>query len=255
VRWQRESGEVVSLVWAPIDSTPLPDYLAGQYAVLDITTSPQVGVACAAAPPAPLQRCYTITQIDRVGAEFTISVKLHRGGRASTLLHSAVSSPESCGVLLRGFDGSFSCLRPDGTPRSPRLLFCAGGIGITPVLAMLRSLSGCALALQRVVVLFSTQTLAGAPFLVELAALVSALPQGRLVVSTTRDSDTRDTHLLPSTVTVVRGRLTAELVMSACAGETGWCSVVCGPEGFMQSTRAHLTAAGCEDVLTESFAY
>lgn len=154
----RESSSVSSLYLSPADgiATVLP--LPGQHLPIRLTLPGTAEV---------LIRTYTLSLAPSDG-EYRISVKA--AGRASRYLHSL-----HVGDLLeaRAPAGSFTL---DSTQRRP-LVLLAAGIGITPMMAMLRHIvyERQRTRIVRPTWLFqSARTLGERPFYAELASLVEA---------------------------------------------------------------------------------
>lgn len=120
-----------------------------------------------------LVRCYSISSSPAVRGYFEISVR--RQGQVSGFLHATMQPGSS--LEIRGPQGSF--VYPDG--KRPIVLLAAG-IGITPLLSMLRH------ALERepqrpVTLVFSAKTEAQVPFLRELQFLSGRHPFFRLAIA------------------------------------------------------------------------
>lgn len=79
--------------------------------------------------------------VSRVSEDFKrISVTVKKAGVVSSLLHSIdMTTDKPLEVTLKGFGGNFSCFQGNEL-RSPKMVWIAGGVGITPFLAMYRSL-------------------------------------------------------------------------------------------------------------------
>ena len=82
-------------------------------------------------------RTYTVSKVSPDRRQISITVK--KAGFISSYLHSLASlGGEPVEVGLKGFGGTFSCFA-DGRAL-PHMLWVAGGVGITPFLAMYRAL-------------------------------------------------------------------------------------------------------------------
>ncbi len=127
-----ESEIVTSFYLKPVDNGPLSDYLPGQYITIRIDHP--------TTPTAP--RNYSLS--DRPGAGyFRISVKRELSqaagapdGLVSNYLHDSVNVGDTLDVGPPC--GEFT-LDPSATHSEP-IVFLAGGIGVTPLLAMAKSL-------------------------------------------------------------------------------------------------------------------
>jgi ferredoxin-NADP reductase/MOSC domain-containing protein YiiM len=123
-RIDQESNSVFSLVLVPADGKPLAPALPGQFVVLRLHL--QSGVP-------PVLRSYSLS--DLPGTEhYRVSVKLEEKGLASTYLHTRIKAGMSLEVSAPR--GSFT-LRSGGEP----VVLLSGGVGATPVLAMLHALA------------------------------------------------------------------------------------------------------------------
>ncbi|MAT15016.1 MAG: NO-inducible flavohemoprotein [Planctomyces sp.] len=131
-RKEPESSEVVSLYLRPVDKNPLPPYLPGQYLTVRIDHP--------TTPTSP--RNYSIS--DRPNGEYyRISVKRESalaanapGGVVSNYLHDVVQVGDQ--LEIGPPCGEFT-LDPTADGGRPVVLL-AGGIGVTPLLAMAKSL-------------------------------------------------------------------------------------------------------------------
>lgn len=130
----RESDEITSFHLVPSDGGPLPEYRAGQYTCVRAFI-PELGVM--------QPRQYTLS--DAPGhAFFRISVKRDAGtattppGRVSTRLHEACSVGDH--IDLAPPFGEFHLHEDRTTP----VVLISGGVGITPMIAMLNRLTATA---------------------------------------------------------------------------------------------------------------
>lgn len=213
----RESPEVVSFRLAADDHGALPAALPGQYLTVRVP---------GAAEPAPL-RSYSLSGDPQ---DYRISVKREDRGVVSRWLHTHAQP----GSVLEAAAPRGNFHLADGS--GPVVLISAG-IGITPVLAMLRALSaaGSDRALWWLHVTRNRQTQA---FADEVAALIATLPHAVQRVFFTEADGRPDPRVIES------------LGLPAEAA-----AYVCGPTGFMIDVRAALIAAGLQDssIHTELF--
>ncbi|WP_313675187.1 fatty acid desaturase [Mycolicibacterium sp.] len=178
-----------------------------------------------------LIRQYSLLQ-DSTGSEtMDICVKRMPGGRVSTALNDDLRAGDYL-TVLRPPVSSGGLATPDVPSRA---LFIAGGVGITPIISLLRSLARTAQPRDAVLLYFNRD---GASILFEQEIAELAELAGI------------DVH-------VFRGRrpspdLLAALVPDSCDRET----FVCAPSGLVESVRGYLTALGAAPELfhTESFA-
>lgn len=166
------------------------------------------------------------------GAEsYRISVKRHPRGLVSTYLHDDLhpgavleaAAPRGEFVLEEGDDGP--------------VVLVSAGIGITPVLAMLHSLS--ARGSQRPVWwLHSSRRPAEQPFIAETEELLAALPQAHSYISYSA-ADARDHS------STAIGRLSAQRVADLDLPDDAT-AFVCGPTAFMADMASALHSAGLD---------
>lgn len=116
----QESSTIRSFLLEPEDGAGLPLFQAGQHLPIRLRLAPDA---------APLIRTYTISAAPSDG-HFRISVK--RDGAASRHLHDRITVGDR--IEARAPDGTFTV---DAQERRPLVLISAG-VGITPMLAMLR---------------------------------------------------------------------------------------------------------------------
>ncbi|WP_354678267.1 NO-inducible flavohemoprotein [Cupriavidus plantarum] len=115
-----ESAEIVSFHLAPVDGGPVMRHAPGQYIAIQVTVD-----------GAPLRRNYSLSEVSD-GTRYRISVKRDPGGVVSGFLHDHVNVGDI--VELTAPAGVFQ-LRDAGRP----LVLIAGGVGQTPLMAMLEA--------------------------------------------------------------------------------------------------------------------
>lgn len=168
-------------------------------------------------------RCYSPANAEGT-ANLELTIGLHDGGLVSTYLYERARRGMVVG--LAGVGGDF--VLPAKRPR--RILFVSGGSGITPVMAMLRTLVG-----ERhqgeISFVHYAHTAAEACYRDELAAM----PRVRVLHGYTR-SDAGD----------LVGRFGPEHLGAAMPSPD--VVFVCGPNTLVEAVREH-----CENVHTESF--
>lgn len=97
-------------------------------------------------------RSFTVSKVSPDRREISITVK--KSGVISSYLHSlAVRSGAPIEVDIKGFGGTFTCFE-DGRAL-PHMLWVAGGVGITPFLAMYRALRESGRPMPEIEVLYS----------------------------------------------------------------------------------------------------
>lgn len=207
-----ESTTIRSLCLAPVDGEAVVPHLAGQHLPVRIADRDRF-----------IRRSYTVSSAPSDGY-YRLSVK--REGTASALLHGAREGDE---IETLGPAGSFTI---DARERSRPAVLLAAGIGITPLLSMLRHVihEGDRTRYRRPVWLFrSSRTFKERAFDVEIAELVER-GQGSV----------RDVRVLsaPSSADEgsydAAGRIDVELLKAHLPfGDHDF--YLCGPASFMQA--------------------
>lgn len=156
----RESADVNSITMHAGDEQPLPTAMPGQYVVLRVQRT-------ASGPP--LYRSYSLSGAASA-QHYRISVKTEPNGAAGMYLREHVRVGDSLDVSSPR--GNF-ILQPGEKP----VVLLSGGIGATPLLAMLHSLAG-ARSTRRVLWLHAARDGEHHPFAAEVRGLMHALPHG-----------------------------------------------------------------------------
>lgn len=167
-------------------------------------------------------RAYTLSSPADQTQEYEITVKREELGLFSRWLCDRADSE----TLLRisGPRGEF--VLEDENP----VVFFAGGIGITPAIAMMRTLANRG-ETRKFHLDFSAPHAEDLVFLSELEQLASTHPNLSFTVRATRQT----------------GRLTPEDVQSFYPYTEGTVAFMCGPEPFMDGVRSYLQTAGWPD--------
>ena len=161
VRVDQEAEKVISLSLQEIDGAPLPDALPGQFLVLELRTIPNGPL---------LLRNYSMSGTP--GAKtYRVSVKRETNGVVSSYIHDHVHASDILQVSAPR--GGFT-LRSAETP----VVLLSAGIGATPVLAMLHSLSSEA-SRRSVWWIYGARNRAEHPFAKESRGLVQTLVNGQ----------------------------------------------------------------------------
>ncbi|WP_250006738.1 MOSC and FAD-binding oxidoreductase domain-containing protein [Actinoplanes sp. M2I2] len=211
-----ESSTITSITLADPDGTPLPAALPGQFLTVRL--------------PSALVRSYSLS--GRPGdPAYRISVKQEPHGRASAYLHTHVRP----GDLI-------DAAAPRGTfvprPGSGPVLLISGGVGATPMLAMLHALVTEESA-RPVWWVQAARDGAQRPFAAEAATLLAELPHARSYVCLSRpgphDRLGRD---YDSAGHLSADRL-SELELPPDAD-----AYLCGPAAFLTDVTAALVATG-----------
>ena len=218
---RRESAGIISVRLAEEDGSPVPAALPGQFLTVRLRPDP-------AGPP--LVRSYSLS--GPPGApDYRISVKREPHGAGSAYLHSRVRVGDTAEVAAPR--GTFT-LRPGTDP----VLLVSGGVGATPVLAMLHALAADRSARQ-VWWLHASRNGGERPFGAEAAALLAVLPGARSHVCFSHPGP----QDVPGRDYDTAGRFSASLLRQLRL-PGGADTYLCGPVGFLADVAAALTAAG-----------
>jgi ferredoxin-NADP reductase/MOSC domain-containing protein YiiM len=225
-----ETATVSSIHLATPDGTPLPAARPGQYLTLRIPE---------AARPAPV-RSYSLS--DRPGAStYRISVKHEPHGSVSGYLTTTLRP----GAVLDAAAPRGEFVLADGA--GPVLLI-SGGIGVTPVLAMLHDLAARR-SDREIWWIHGARGPREHPLAAEADTLLAALPHARQHVfySAATPEETRSAGAAP-------GRLTEDQLIALSVPPDA-AAYICGPASFMTGIRSALTTAGLDPtrVHTELF--
>jgi ferredoxin-NADP reductase len=229
---QQESADVVSLVFEARDGAPLPRFAAGQYLPIEVTLPGQ---------QEPVQRTYSLSSgpDDRA---YRISVKREPQGAVSRHLHDVVQA----GHILASLPPSGD-FRLDHEGQRPVVLVSAG-IGVTPMVSMLRDLSHN--SHRRVLFVHGARDGAHHALQREVELLSERRPGIDLHVAYSRprpeDAPGRDYHS--------EGRVdvcTLEKLLPGLDADY----YLCGPNAFVAGLQSQLEAAGVrpEQIRFESF--
>ena len=184
----------------------------------------------------PVVRCYSITSAPSCRGYLEISVR--NQGTVSSHLHETIVPGTT--IDIRGPGGTF--IYPEG---DQPIVLIGGGIGITPLLSMLRhgvlSQPG-----RPITLLLSVRSVNRVPFESELWSYASRHPQVRVVIAVSGGTD--DPRFLS-------GRIDKN-VIEAVIGEFSKCIyMICGPLPMIDTMKATLESMGvpCSQVRFEKF--
>ncbi|WP_280514999.1 molybdopterin-dependent oxidoreductase [Azorhizobium oxalatiphilum] len=228
---EMEAEDILSLHLRPADEPALPTFHGGQHIVLRLPL-PEGGT---------LVRCYSLSGPSGDGT-YRISVKLARGatgtrGLMSAALHG-LKGKAPVRVALRAPKGDFILHRP--TMPSGSIVLVAGGIGVTPLLAMLHQLrAGREEAPIRF--LYGVRSPDELAFASEIKAIAADLP--RLSVQIFQSGEA----LPPSAsgFAFKAGRISPSDVLEATSGGSQF--HICGPSGLVTAITDALAKAGVAD--------
>lgn len=131
----QESDVITSFFLKPADDKPLASFLPGQYVTVKVEIPGQ---------PYTQIRHYSLSDAPNT-SYYRISVKredgrpLQPGGLVSTFLHDRVGVGDS--LLLSAPAGEF-VLDPETARQDSPMVFLSGGVGMTPLISMLKTLLG-----------------------------------------------------------------------------------------------------------------
>ncbi len=189
-----------------------------------------------------VNRSYTIASSPTRPGCCELTIKREAAGLASRFLHDRLQVGDR--LKVSGPAGRFVFSGDE----HPEVLLIAGGVGITPLMSMVRSLvdrnwSGT------VSFLIVAKSAGEVIFREELARLQSQFPRLRLLVTLTREPE-------GSEWSGSRGRVTPELLRSFVPKVAEVPVYLCGPHEMMDATRDVLLSVGvpAERIQTEAFA-
>jgi len=225
-----ETHDVKTFRLVPADGGPLPfDFVAGQYLNLALSIAGK-----------RVNRSYTIASPPTRNGYCEISVKRTPDGYASRHLHETWREGQR--VKVSAPAGRF--VFTDHEAR--RVVLIAGGIGITPMMSVVRSLTDCGWR-GEIYLLFSVRAVRDFIFHDELAYLQSRFENLHVRVLVSRDADTAWDGL--------RGQITRDVIAGFVPNLTRGPVLVCGPASMMTAMRESLVEMGVPDadVLQEAF--
>ncbi len=216
----QETHDVKTFRFVSPDGGPLPfDHVAGQYLNLALEID-----------GARVSRSYTIASSPTRGAYCEISVK--RIGRASGHLHDTLREGDT--VKASAPAGKFYFAGGE----AKRVVLIAGGVGITPMMSIVRSLTDRCWP-GDIYLLFANRTRADIIFESELAYLQRRFPNLRVLLALSREPDPAWTG--------ARGHLTRELIEGFVPELRRGPILLCGPDAMMASMREILAGMGVPD--------
>ena len=220
-----EAGGMMTFVFRRCDGAPLA-FRAGQYV--------NVAFPANGEEPDPVDRSYSLSSSPTEPWTFSITVKCDSTGLVSPWVHANVKPGTVLDML--GPVGAFHL--PDADRRA-RYLFLAAGAGITPIMAMLRtihSLPGTA----DVAVLYHGAEAEGFAFHRELAYIVSVDSRIKVYYSL-------GDRGVPEGWEGLSGRLTAAMLEEVAPDANGRQVYACGPEGYLNTATELLKKVGVDD--------
>lgn len=191
------------------------DFTPGQFLTLRVRADGKDVVRCYSLSSAPAARGYLEISVRRQGL---VSNALHAMARPGTML--SVRAPAGAFVYPGGDD------RP--------LVLLGGGIGITPLMSMLRH-ALLTEPTRPVTLLYSAKTLGEFAFRDELLTLARRHDQLRVCFAVTQGDAPPD---------VYRGRIDTRLLASSVPDLKHAVSMLCGPQAMIDGLTANLVSLG-----------
>jgi ferredoxin-NADP reductase len=202
------------------------DFTAGQFVPVRVSVDGK-----------PHVRCYSISSSPDARGYLEISVR--RQGLVSTTLHATLRTGSR--LLIGRPAGHF--VYPGGDDRPLALL--AGGIGITPLLSMLRYAISSDPS-RPIALLYSARNPQAAAFYSELQVIAQRHPQVRIAVTMSEPSTSAPWR---------RGHIDAEMVRQYIAHPQHTIFCICGPVPMMAAMQQVLTSEGvpADQIRRENF--
>jgi ferredoxin-NADP reductase/DMSO/TMAO reductase YedYZ heme-binding membrane subunit len=217
-----ETHDVKTFRLVAADGGPLPfQHIAGQYINLHLMIDGR-----------RVNRSYTIASPPTRGAYCEISVKCAANGYGSRHLHDTWR--EGALVKVSAPAGKFH-FAGDG---AERIVLIAGGIGITPMMSVVRSLTDRGWK-GEMYLLFSVRKVNDIVFRDELTYLQARFPNLHVHVTVSQDPD--------ATWDGARGNLTREMIERCVPGLQRGPVMLCGPDPMMTAMRKLLVEIGVPD--------
>jgi len=185
----------------------------------------------------PVVRCYTISSAPETTGYLEISVK--RQGVLSGTLHATVRAGSMLAVNAAAGDFVY----PAGDDRPLALI--AGGVGITPMMCMLRH-AVHADPTRPVTLLYSVHSHRDVAFRDELKVLAARNPNLRVRVTTTRG---------PHETGHLSGRIDGGMISEQVSEITNTIFMLCGPGPMIHSVKTALAGLGVPDAQVRSEAF
>jgi ferredoxin-NADP reductase len=198
-----------------------------------------------------VSRSYTIASPPTRDNYIELTIKREENGQVSRFLHDMLMKEQTVAVSAPAGRFSFD---PDQHNKTGRfgaddlkgVLLVAGGVGITPVMSILRDLTDRQWS-GNIDLVFSVRTPADIIFADELRLLTSRHPNLHVHLTITRDA--------PADWSGARGRITADMLRKLVPDLSSRPAFICGPDAMAHAARAELINAGvpAERIMLESF--
>lgn len=218
----QETEDVKTFRLASLDGGPLPfTWLAGQYLTLKLTIDGK-----------RVNRTYTIASPPTRTDSCEISVKRTVNGYGSAHLHDTWREGQV--VKVSAPVGKFT-FTGEG---ADRVVLVAGGIGITPMMSVIRALTDRSWPGQ-IFLLYSARRVRDLAFREELARLAARFPNLHLHLTVTQDP--------AAAWDGGRGNITLRVIEDFVADLPRSPVLLCGPDAMMTAMRSHFVALGVPD--------
>lgn len=188
-----------------------------------------------------VRRSYTIASSAAQRSHCEISVKRVDGGVASRHVHDALG--EGATIAISAPSGAFT-FEPQAGDDVVTLI--GGGVGITPLMSILRSLTDRGWP-GRIETILSMKTERDVVFAKELASLAERFENLRVTITLTREASAEWKGR--------RGHLSREVLADILGGAPRGPVYVCGPDPMMRDVVSSLRALGVDEraIRTEAF--
>lgn len=224
VEHRSESRDAVTLVLRP--NRHFGGYTPGQH--LNVTAEID-GVR--------VTRSYSPTSALREDGLLSLTVKHIPGGRMSSLLSQRIRVGDVLELSPAFGDLSLPAVLPE------KLLLLAAGSGITPLMSLVRQLTGQGMPAD-VTLLYWARQREEICFTSELRAIAARMPGFRVRFLLTREAPTKPDE--------ARGRIDAGILLRKAPDLSQRAVLACGPSGFVAEAR-RLAAPGARSFHAEAF--
>ncbi len=212
-----------------LDGAPLPfDYMPGQYLNLVLEVDGK-----------RVNRSYTIASSPTRTGNVEMTIKREMQGVSSRHLHDRIREGDVLKVSAPAGKFTFTGME------SKRIVLIAAGVGITPLMSVVRYLTDTAWP-GEIKLLFSAKSEDEIIFRHELETLASRHPNLHVLITLTQPSDRWSGP---------RGRISPELLRHLASDADDTLFHICGPNAMMDATRQMLQQIGIRDeqIKTEAF--
>jgi len=230
VRIFEETANVKTFRLGDPNGSPVPfKYLPGQFLTLTVTPEAKA-----------VRRSYTIASSPTQRDYVEITVKREEKGLVSRYLHDGLSEGDF--VEIAAPSGKFTFTGGE----DPRIVLIAGGVGITPMMSVMRYLTDRGWT-GDIYLFYGCRTSEDLIFREEIEYRKRRHPNLRVVLAVSREQNLHGD--------AVHGRISAELIASHVPNLKSAKVHICGPDAMMSSMKQALLGLGLdsEQVKTETF--